>query len=72
MVRTVLVAIVVDLSLVGFAGRDDSDGVMPWGIDHHEYALLDAPHQPVALFAVVARRVSAWIARAGSKNALAA
>jgi len=43
---------VLDLSLVGFAGRDDADDVVPGRVDHHEQALFDLAHQLVAIFAV--------------------
>jgi len=43
---------VLDLSLVGFACRDDAHGAMLGGVDHHEQALFDLAHQLIALFAV--------------------
>src|SRR5690554_3555522 len=48
--RTVF--IVSDLSLVGFACRDDADDVVPGCVDHHEQAMLNLAYQLVAIFAV--------------------
>ena len=41
-----------DLSLVGFACRDDADDVVPGCVDHHEQAMLNLAYQLVAIFAV--------------------
>ena len=43
---------VFDLSLIGFACRDDSHGGMTWRVDHHKHALFNHAHHLVTLLAV--------------------
>ena len=52
MVRTVLVAIVVDLSLVGFARGDDAHGILAGRIDHGKKTWPYLAQQLVTVFAI--------------------
>lgn len=42
----------LDLSLVGFACRDDAHGIVPGCIDDYEQAMLNLADELVAIFAV--------------------
>jgi hypothetical protein len=50
---------VFDLSLVGFAGRNDAHGVMTRGVNQHKQALLNHAHQLVTFLAIAVSGVGA-------------